>query len=84
MTAHVTDIAGAASVEDHPWLPVAGVAFAVVCWGLGGVAVDGRVVRRAVGAAPVGAGLDEGGPLAAPGARGGGEFLSAASADQSA
>ncbi len=31
--------AGAASVEDHPWLPVAGVAFAVVCWGLGGVAV---------------------------------------------
>jgi drug/metabolite transporter (DMT)-like permease len=31
--------AGAASVEDHPWLPVAGVALAVVCWGLGGVAV---------------------------------------------
>ncbi len=31
--------AGAARIEDHPWLPVAGVGLAVVCWGLGGVAV---------------------------------------------
>ena len=39
LTISVPASAGAASVEDHPWLPVAGVALAVVCWGLGGVAV---------------------------------------------
>ncbi|HMK10578.1 MAG TPA: DMT family transporter [Acidimicrobiales bacterium] len=39
MTASVPTAAGGANVEEHPWLPIAGVALAVVCWGLGGVAV---------------------------------------------